>query len=434
MNKFKQNELVWAKFDDYPWWPGVIKREVPPSQFEILFCGDDAKALIPKKYIAKWEKNFDQLTSKIEDKDLLFSVGIALKLQEGIFDFKDHVEFITNSNKEEIVKEMIEFLNFNQSEIDNIKHQKSNDTFLKRKRTINKKENLLIHPEPNQNKAGLIDSIYQSIAGDITQLTKSLNIINEYKGKITSKLAKCQKDRTVISKNNLESIDGLIDITSQHVDKSFSNLISPYIPLLDFQINQNNPFLFYGNIKTIKSLYNKELYEESLNKYKNIYDLTCAILEKLEFGKSNSFLPEEEKNVEMIQAGRKNSENDLMNEVPNISLQKFFDSVNDNQHLIYKGYKFRANEITNKHTKHFYRKRIKDALIDVFVDSFYYIEHSFLNNIAGGLEVLCSKIDKKIELDYVSNIEIIMNITNTYINGNKTSLTQEKHYDLSLDF
>ena len=108
MNKFKQNELVWAKFDDYPWWPGVIKREVPPSQFEILFCGDDAKALIPKKYIAKWENNFDQLTSKIEDKDLLFSVGIALKLQEGIFDFKDHVEFITNSNKEEIVKEIVD--------------------------------------------------------------------------------------------------------------------------------------------------------------------------------------------------------------------------------------------------------------------------------------------------------------------------------------
>lgn len=434
MNKFKQNELVWAKFDDYPWWPGVIKREVPPSQFEILFCGDDAKALIPKKFIAKWEKNFDQLTSKIEDKDLLFSVGIALKLQEGIFDFKDHVEFITNSNKEEIVKEMIEFLNFNQNEIDNIKHQKNNDTFLKRKRMINKKEDVIIHPEPNKNKAGLIDSIYQPIAGDIAELNKSLNIINEYKGRITSKLAKCQKDKTIISKNNIKSIDGLIDITTQQVDKYFSNLISPYFPLLDFQINQNNPFLFCGNIKTIISLYNKELFEESLNKFKNIYDLICTILEKIEFGKSNSSLPEEDKDGEMLKFRGKNNENDLMNEVPNISLQKFIDSVNDNQHLIYKGYKFRANEITNKHTKHNYRKKVKDALIDVFADIFYYLEPNFLANIAGGLEFLCSKIDKKIEIYYVSNIEIIMNITNTYINHNKSSLTQEKHYDLSLNF
>lgn len=37
--KYLKNDLVWAKFDKYPWWPAYIKA-VKKDRYEVSFFGD----------------------------------------------------------------------------------------------------------------------------------------------------------------------------------------------------------------------------------------------------------------------------------------------------------------------------------------------------------------------------------------------------------
>lgn len=416
MSKFKLNELVWAKYDLYPWWPAVIKKEVDEQSYEILFCGDDAKAVIPKKQIAKWEKNFDVFTSKIQDKDLLFSIGIALKLQEGIFDFKDHVEFIRKSNKEEIVNEMVEFLNFNQSQIDNLRKPKNNNTFLKRKRALDSDNNNLQSITSNKQpkrSASLFDNVIRSLSSHVEELTKSFSIINELKGRISSKLSKCNKETTVIHPDNISSLSNLLTLTSNN-NKNYNELISPYLKCFQFKTKRNDPSSLYTNILNIKTYYNKESYESEIHKYEPIHSLYCNILLGIKY-----------KEVQI-------KDDKINKNLP--SLEVFIDSMKNNKHIIYQGFMFNRIELTNKYTKFQLRKKVREGLKETMQSIFNYIDISFIDVMTGGLDTLCFKMDKQITNEYLYNINAIMNVINAYIFKNKNKMMQERIYDLLLDF
>lgn len=410
MSKFKLNELVWAKYDLYPWWPAVIKKEVDDHSYEILFCGDDAKAIIPKKQLAKWEKNFDIFTSKIQDKDLLFSIGIALKLQEGIFDFKDHVDFIRKSNKDEIVTEMVEFLNFNQSQIDNLSKPKNNNTFLKRKRALDS-DNLLSSNKQPKRSVSLFDNVLRSLSTHVDELKKSFAIITELKGRISSKLSKCSKDTVVIHPDNISSLSNLLTLTSSN-DKNYNELISPYLKCFQFKTKRNDPSSLYSNILNIKNCYNKESYDNEIRKYEKIYKLYCDILSNLKY-----------KEVQ----GR-----DVNNNLP--SLEIFIDCMKNNKHVMYQGFMFNKIDLTNKYTKFQLRKKVRDGLKEILFSMFDYIEITFIDVLVGGLDTLCFKMDKQVTSDYLYNINAVMNVLNAFILKNKNEMMQERVYDLSLEF
>ena len=409
MSKFKLNELVWAKYDLYPWWPAVIKRESDEHSYEILFCGDDAKAIIPKKQIAKWEKNFDIFTSKIQDKDLLFSIGIALKLQEGIFDFKDHVDFIRKSNKDEIVTEMVEFLNFNQSQIDNLSKPKNSNTFLKRKRALD--SDLLSSNKQPKRSVSLFDNVLRSLSTHVDELKKSFSIINELKGRISSKLSKCSKDTVVIHPDNISSLSNLLTLTSNN-DKNDNELISPYLKCFQFKTKRNDPSSLYTNILNIKNCYNKERYDNEIRKYEKIHLLYCDILSNLKY-----------KEVQ----GR-----DVNANLP--SLEIFIDCMKNNKHVMYQGFMFNRIELTNKYTKFHLRKKVRDGMKEILFSMFNYIEMSFIDVMVGGIDTLCFKMDKQVTSEYIYNINAVMNVINAFIFKNRNEMMQERVYDLSLDF
>lgn len=57
--KYNKDDIVWAKLNKYPWWPGRIIKELPNcKKYEVIFFGDDSEADLSANMIEKFETGF----------------------------------------------------------------------------------------------------------------------------------------------------------------------------------------------------------------------------------------------------------------------------------------------------------------------------------------------------------------------------------------
>ena len=412
---FKLNELVWVKYDTYPWWPGVIKKDISSLEYEILFCGDDVKAKILKTNIAKWEKNFDKFTKQVTDNELLFAIGIALKLQENMFDFKDHSDFISQTNKQEVIEEVKEFLSFNHDEPEPQQQQsKEHVEYLNKKRNKDS-PNKQIEPTTTATplpppKEENITDIITSFNNIVNNLPLKLKKVNEIKHKISSRLTRTSFHSKVLP-DNITTLSNLPSLTNTFIHKSFPLQIAPFLSSLHLPSNTSHQLLL-SHLLNIQSLYQKEDIATHTNQYETIYDIFGTILNKLN-------------NLDRT--------NDEAQSLP--PLTDFIECIYKNIAIVYCGIKFRVHELTKKHIKFKVRVQIRKILFDIMKEMFAYLEKKFIVNVIGFLECLCAKIDPRIAGDYFMNVEVIINTLHSYTKVNtKLGFAINNIYNLNLNY
>lgn len=82
MENFNVGEIIWAKIRGYPWWPATItgtKDDSREKMYRVSFIGDKTFANLPKKFLAKFEKEFKNY-SNTKQKRLVESIKEAKKM------------------------------------------------------------------------------------------------------------------------------------------------------------------------------------------------------------------------------------------------------------------------------------------------------------------------------------------------------------------
>ena len=82
MENFNVGEIIWAKIRGYPWWPATItgtKDDSREKMYRVSFIGDKTFANLPKKFLAKFEKEFKNY-SNTKQKKLVESIKEAKKM------------------------------------------------------------------------------------------------------------------------------------------------------------------------------------------------------------------------------------------------------------------------------------------------------------------------------------------------------------------
>lgn len=63
--EFETEQIVWAKVDGYPWWPGFIKSFHSKGKIEVMFFDDFTRAFVrPDKVIDFSDKEMQKLKGK----------------------------------------------------------------------------------------------------------------------------------------------------------------------------------------------------------------------------------------------------------------------------------------------------------------------------------------------------------------------------------
>ena len=159
-NIFKEEEIIWAKLEDTPWWPSIIlskngglgsKEEI----YSIILLGSNTRANLTKSNISKFEKNYKQ-NSKIKEKDLIN----IIKQAKDINDIKD----LEEKNKK--IKEIISKLKSEGK--DNINESSSETSKTKEKSGIQIKKNL------KKTEIKLENDLIYKICNFLRHLTASL--------------------------------------------------------------------------------------------------------------------------------------------------------------------------------------------------------------------------------------------------------------------
>ena len=146
-DSYKEEEIIWAKLEDSPWWPSIIlskKKDIKLNEdiYSIILLGSHIRANLTKEFILKFEKYYKQ-HSKIKDKDLIN----IIKQAKDINDVKD----LEVKNKK--IKELISKLknegkdNINESSSETSKTKEKSGIQIKKKlkKTEDKLENDLIY-------------------------------------------------------------------------------------------------------------------------------------------------------------------------------------------------------------------------------------------------------------------------------------------------
>ena len=159
-NIFKEEEIIWAKLEDTPWWPSIIlskngglgsKEEI----YSIILLGSNTRANLTKSNISKFEKNYKQ-NSKIKEKDLIN----IIKQAKDINDTKD----LEEKNKK--IKEIISKLKSEGK--DNINESSSETSKTKEKSWIQIKKKL------KKTEIKLENDLIYKICNFLRHLTASL--------------------------------------------------------------------------------------------------------------------------------------------------------------------------------------------------------------------------------------------------------------------
>ena len=159
-DSYKEEEIIWAKLEDTPWWPSIIlskngglgsKEEI----YSIILLGSNTRANLTKSNISKFEKNYKQ-NSKIKEKDLIN----IIKQAKDINDIKD----LEEKNKK--IKEIISKLKSEGK--DNINESSSETSKTKEKSGIQIKKNL------KKTEIKLENDLIYKICNFLRHLTASL--------------------------------------------------------------------------------------------------------------------------------------------------------------------------------------------------------------------------------------------------------------------
>ena len=127
---FNEGEIIWAKTEEYPWWPSIIiskDKNIESNDYfySIILIGSYIRTNLSKKFICKYDKNYKQ-NSKTKNKELIE----AVKQANEINDIKD----LEEKNKK--IKELI-----SKENISNNNNESSSETSkTKEKSGISKKK------------------------------------------------------------------------------------------------------------------------------------------------------------------------------------------------------------------------------------------------------------------------------------------------------
>lgn len=55
LSRFEIDQLVWAKVDGYPWWPGFIKSMGSKGKAEVMFFDDFTRAFVKTDKLMDYE-------------------------------------------------------------------------------------------------------------------------------------------------------------------------------------------------------------------------------------------------------------------------------------------------------------------------------------------------------------------------------------------
>lgn len=200
--KFKSGDLVWAKFDDYPYWPARIAKECVTEELKefrerdgvgILFFGFQLTYdLVNKRNIKDFEKNFDLYSNpKNIDKNMKSEFKEALRqavskevIEDPILELEEEKR---NNKKSKASKSKAK----NPAVVkvkDIIDETEESDVKLNEiENSSHKNENCVEHPvqnieeHPEQNSDNCVEHPEQDEVENLTEKNSIVNEMNEGK-------------------------------------------------------------------------------------------------------------------------------------------------------------------------------------------------------------------------------------------------------------
>lgn len=76
--EFELNDVVWAKVNGYPWWPGFITSKVDDRKYQVIFFGDLTTAFLKPDKILCFEEEQPHIAK--ESKNLKQSIAQAQRV------------------------------------------------------------------------------------------------------------------------------------------------------------------------------------------------------------------------------------------------------------------------------------------------------------------------------------------------------------------
>ena len=348
--QFRVGELVWAKFSNYPYWPGYIKKILDNNTFEVYYFGDDEKSVEPKDKLKKWREYFDEaIKGNIEDDNYLFSLGVAMMVQERDQRVRNHKQ--SPEQKKEIIDEMKEFLLFS-------KNGNAKNILLRR----GKKKPTLTTKDLLKDIKPMKDQIDKSFIELKKILDKYSNTFKADKNKILGR-----KTSLALSSTNM---------SLRKYNKKYQEIIGPFKGSIFDKLNTDEPSNLIEPLgEYLKKLKKQKLSRNCLNYYE-IHNLFLEIFR-------NTFGIEIENSVE-----------------------EFYIYLRKNQHITVGKKRIYNDKNPSESKRLFYRN-----LLNKFISSiYYYIPNDFIEGLVGYIETFCwNSNNSKLNDDYINIIEKVVN-------------------------
>ena len=360
--QFRVGELVWAKFSNYPYWPAYIRKILDNNTFEVYYLGDDEKSVEPKDKLKKWREYFDEaIKGNIEDDNYLFSLGVAMMVQEKDQRVRNHKQFISNiseEQKKEIIEEMKEFLQFS-------KNGDAKNIFLKR----GKKKQMITTKDLLKDIKPMKDQIDKSFNELKKLLDKYNNTIKEDNRKILGR-----KTSLALSTANM---------SFKKYNKKYQEIIEPFKKNIFEKMDTEEPSKLITPLgEYLKKLRKQKLSRNCLNFY-DIHKLFIDIFRNI-FG------------VEIT-----------------LSVEEFYIYMRKNQNISVGKKRLYNEKLINESKRIFYR----NLLVKFIAAIYYYIPSEFIEVLVGYIETYCwNNNNSKLNDEYINTIEKVVNET---MNNNK---------------
>ena len=352
--QFREGELVWAKFSNYPYWPGYIKKILDNNTFEVFYFGDDEKSIEPKDKLKKWREYFDEaIKGNIEDENYLFSLGVAMMVQEKDQRVRNHKQFInsvTPEQRKEIIEEMKEFLLFS-------KNGNARNILLRRgkkKPTMTTKDFLKD-----------IKPFKEQLDKSCSELKK---ILEKYKNSFKG-------DEKLLGRKTSMALSNA-NISLKKYKSKYQEIIEPFKNSIFDKYNTEDPSQLIAPLGDyLKKLKRQKLSRNCLSYYE-IHKLLIDILLNI-FGYQ-----------------------------PKLSVEEFYIYIRKNQYISV-GKKHLHNEKLPIESKRVYYRNLISKLISAI---YYYIPSDFIDRLVGYIETCCYSYNgSKLNDEYINIVEKVIN-------------------------
>ena len=348
--QFRAGELVWAKFSNYPYWPGYIKKILDNNTFEVYYFGDDEKSIEPKDKLKKWREYFDEaIKGNIDDENYLFSLGVAMMVQERDQRVRNHKQFINNvtpEQRKEIIDEMKEFLLFS-------KNGNAKNILLRR----GKKKPTLTTKD-----------LFKEIKPLKDQVDKAANELK----KILEKYKDTFHDTKKLLGRKTSLALSTADTSLKKYKKKYQEIIEPFKSCVFDKYDTEEPSQLISPLGDYLKKLKKQKLSRNCLSYYEIYNLLMDILINV-FGYE-----------------------------PKLSLEEFYIYIRKNQYISV-GKKHLHNEKISIDSKRiFYRNLINKLISSIY----FYIPSDFIDRLVGYIETCCWTYNSsKLNDEYINIVE-----------------------------